>query len=33
MDSFVQLVTSLLDGRFKAVTLIAIDYTTSGKGS
>jgi hypothetical protein len=33
MDSFVQLGTSLLDGRFKAVTLIAIDYTTSGKGS
>ena len=33
MDSFVQLVTSLLGGRFNAVTLIAFDYTTSGKGS
>ena len=33
MDSFVQLVTSLLGGGFNAVTLIAFDYTASGKGS
>jgi hypothetical protein len=33
MDGFVQSVTSLLGRRFNAVTLIAFDYTTSGKGS
>ena len=31
-DSFVQLVTLLLGGRFNAFTLIAFDYTTSGEG-